>query len=266
MNEKVVIIAMVNGMIGGLILVLPILAKDGGTILSLLVIITTGIFSYYSCYLCISHLGTNSDLDKAILEHFHNSKIVRGLYDFLVFVNLLFILMLYFNLIVTQWAGLLPYNVANPICNAAGLIALTFALNYFHFGAKLLGYGVISIIGYCIFLVWLISSAPSGNNTIPLFGTGAVNLAASMGQAWSIQNFFIPVLREIPDSSGYTRYTLIAYLIGGSVYLFIAFAGSFGISMLTPGIVNRQLQQPVEPSEATIEDYFQTGQWEVAIV
>lgn len=105
------------------------------------------------------------------------------------------LLMLYFNLIVTQWRGLVPYDIANPICNAVALVALTFALNYFHFGAKLLGYGIISIIGYCIFLVWLISTAPSGPNTIPKFGTGAVNLAASMGQAFSIQGFFIPVLR-----------------------------------------------------------------------
>lgn len=85
---------------------------------------------------------------------------MRALYDFLVFLNLMFLLMLYFNLIVTQWKGLLPYNLANPICNGFALLGLTIALNYFHFGAKLLGYGVISIIGYCIFLVWLIATAP----------------------------------------------------------------------------------------------------------
>lgn len=103
--------------------------------------------------------------------------------------------MLYFNLIVTQWRGLVPYNVANPICNAIALVILTFVLNYFHFGAKLLGYGIISIIGYCVFLIWLIASAPSGDNQIPKFGVGGANLAASMGQAYSIQAFFIPVLR-----------------------------------------------------------------------
>lgn len=103
--------------------------------------------------------------------------------------------MLYFNLIVTQWRGLLPYNIANPICNAIALIILTFILNSYHFGTKLLGYGIVSIFGYCIFLVWLLSTAPEGPNSIPLFGHGGVNLAASMGQAFSIQGFFIPVLR-----------------------------------------------------------------------
>jgi hypothetical protein len=65
-------------------------------------------------------------------------------------------------------------------------------------GAKLLGYGVISIIFYCIFLIWLLASAPTGDNEIPEFGKGGVNLAASMGQAFAIQTFFIPVLRELP--------------------------------------------------------------------
>lgn len=92
---------------------------------------------------------------------------MRIFYDFLVFFNLLFVLMLYFDLIVTQWTGLLGYNIANPICNAIALVALTFILNYFHFGAKLLGYGVISIVGYCLFLIWLVSSAPSGPRVIP---------------------------------------------------------------------------------------------------
>ena len=58
-----------------------------------------------------------------------------------------------------------------------------------------MGFGIISIIGYCIFLIWMLASAPSGDNKIPEFGSGAVNLAASMGQAFAIQTFFIPVLR-----------------------------------------------------------------------
>lgn len=75
----------------------------------------------------------------------------------------------------------------------------------------------------------MLASAPSGNNKIPLIGTGAVNLAASMGQAFAIQTFFIPVLRELPDTKNYPKYTLYAYLVGMIVYMYIAFAGGFGI-------------------------------------
>ena len=75
----------------------------------------------------------------------------------------------------------------------------------------------------------MLASAPSGDNTIPDFGSGAVNLAASMGQAFAIQTFFIPVLREEPNSKSYTKYTLIAYIIGALTYLYIAYMGAFGI-------------------------------------
>ena len=231
MKPLVAIIAMVNGMIGGLILVLPLLAAQGGSILSGIIIVVTGFFSFYSCYLCLIHLAEFSDLDKALLYHFNGSKIIKIFYDLLVFTNLVFLLLLYFNLIVQQWQGLLPYNLANPICNAFALVLLTIALNYFHLGAELLGYGIISIIGYCIFLIWLIVTAPSGDKTIPLFGSGAVNLAASMGQAFAIQTFFIPVLRELPSTKGYVKYTAISYLIGSCVYLYIAYTGSFGNSL-----------------------------------
>lgn len=258
MNPFIVVIAMINGMIGGLILVLPILAQQGGTVLSFIVILVTGFFSFYSCYLCVIHLGSHEDLDKAIYYHFGESRAVRIFYDLMVFSNLILIEMLYFNLIVQQWEGLFAPNIANPICNIFALLVLIYVLKYVHFGAELLGYGLISIVMYCIFLIWLVSTAPTGPAKIPEFGTGAVNLAASMGQAFSIQTFFIPVLRELKNGTiaSYVRYTLYAYIIGGLVYLYIAFAGAFGI-------VNRpQIFKPVE----TIEDYFSRDQWQVAIV
>jgi amino acid permease len=70
MNVVVTVIALINGMIGGLILVLPILTMYSGTILSLIVILVTGFFSYYSCLLCVKHLGGYADLDQAIYYHF----------------------------------------------------------------------------------------------------------------------------------------------------------------------------------------------------
>jgi amino acid permease len=167
MNPLVVVLAMINGMIGGLILVLPILTKQGGTVLSFIVITITGFFSYYSCALCVKHLGSHSDLDRAIYYHFGESKLVRVFYDLMVFSNLILIELLYFNLIVQQWDGLFAPSIANPLCNIIFLFILIFVLKYVHFGAKLLGYGLISIALYCIFLIWLLASAPSGSNHIP---------------------------------------------------------------------------------------------------
>jgi len=228
MRSALTVVAMVNGMIGGLILVLPLLTIKAGTVLSIIVLLVVGFFSFYSCYLCLRHLGKHSDLDKAMYYHFHQSPFMKNFYNLLIFLNLCFILLLYFSLIVEQWKGLLPYNLANPICNAVGLLILVFLLNYFHLGARLMGYGIISILAYCVFLVWVIATAPAGEKTIPMFSHGGVNLASAMNGGFAIQMFFIPVLRELPDSTHYVRYTLFAYLIGGCIYTFIAYGGAFG--------------------------------------
>lgn len=92
-----------------------------------------------------------------------------------------------------------------------------------------MAYGIISIVGYVIFLVWVIFTAPSGENHWPAFGNGEVNLAAAMGGAFSIQTFFIPVLKKNSNPQKYTFFTLLAYIIGSAVYIYIAFVGGIGI-------------------------------------
>jgi hypothetical protein len=49
-----------------------------------------------------------------------------------------------------------------------------------------------------------------------------------MGQAFSIQAFFIPVIKKAPNPGKYTFYVLVAYICGGLAYLYIAFMGSVG--------------------------------------
>lgn len=158
MKPIVAAIALINGMVGSTILVIPILTLTTGTFISFVVILLTGFLSFYSCYLYIQHLGNHSDLDKAMYYHFWNSKAVKVFYDFVIFFNILLVLIVYFELICQQWEGLLPYNVFNPIGNAIGLFILILLLKYARFGAHLLGYGLISIIMYCIFLIWILIS------------------------------------------------------------------------------------------------------------
>lgn len=85
------IIGMVNGMIGGLILILPVFALGAGWAICLIVIFVTCGFSYYSCYLCIIHLGDQPDLDYAIFRHFNGNKVIKIFYDICVWSNLMFL-------------------------------------------------------------------------------------------------------------------------------------------------------------------------------
>lgn len=62
-SNTMTVIALVNGMIGGIILAMPLLALDAGVLLIAPITIITGFFSYFSCLLCLRHLQHFSDLD-----------------------------------------------------------------------------------------------------------------------------------------------------------------------------------------------------------
>ena len=101
---------------------------------TLIVILFTCLFSYYSCYLCLIHLGDQSDLDYAILRHFNGNECTKFFYDVCVWANLMLVDLLYFELIIIQWIGLVPpheYTWVNPVVNAVLLIILVFVLKYF---------------------------------------------------------------------------------------------------------------------------------------
>lgn len=96
-----------------------------------------------------------------------------------------------------------------------------------------MAYGIISIICYLLFLTWVVGSEDtSSQREFKAFGEGTAELAAGMGQAFAIQAFFIPVLKKSGSSSHYKKYVVIAYIIGGLAYTFIAFMGSYGTPAL----------------------------------
>lgn len=93
-------------MIGGIILVMPIMALKSGSAMIAPVIIISGFFSYYSCLLCLKHLRNEKDLDEAVLKHFDNKRGFKIFYDVCISVSIVVLLILYFDLICKQWAGL----------------------------------------------------------------------------------------------------------------------------------------------------------------
>ncbi len=97
-----------------------------------------------------------------------------------------------------------------------------------------MSYGIISIISYLVFLVWVIATYNDGDGTVEYkpIGSGAVNLAAAMGAAFSIQMFFIPILKKNPKPKRYTFYTALAYTFGSFAYYYIAYIGSVGTFVL----------------------------------
>lgn len=195
------ILCIVNGMIGGLILILPVMALEGGWLMTLLVILMTGFISYYSCYLCLIHTGKEPDLDVSIEKHFWGSKKIRVFYEICILSTLLLIDILYYELIVLQWIGLAPpheYTPVNPLINFVALFILVLVIKFKEFGATLMAYGIVSIAAYLLFVTWVVGSEEPKNDgkSLQLFGGSGIDLAAALGQAFAIQCFFIPVLKK----------------------------------------------------------------------
>ncbi len=146
-SDRMTVIAMTNGMIGGIILVMPILALETGYLLILPMTLMQGFFSYYSCLLCLKHLRNHRDLDESILHHFENRIGYKIFYDLLIASSLTILLILYFDLICEQWEGMTAGSIWIAVANALLLPLLVYVMKTFDFGASLLGYGILSIIG-----------------------------------------------------------------------------------------------------------------------
>ena len=63
MNDVKTVLALTNGMVGGVLLLLPILSLEAGYALIVPIIIVIGFFSYFSSILCMRHLCNYKDID-----------------------------------------------------------------------------------------------------------------------------------------------------------------------------------------------------------
>ena len=110
------VIALLNGMIGGTILVLPLLALKAGYLLVPMLVIFYGTLSCYCAYLLVLHLGNSHSLRTAILEHFHGRKKYSVFYSLALFTGLLSVVLIYFQLLVNQVEGFIhPSKWINTI-------------------------------------------------------------------------------------------------------------------------------------------------------
>ena len=225
------VISLVNGMIGGSILIIPKIALEGGWAMTLLIVVVTAFFSYFTCFVTMIHLGDQRDLDHTIQRHFNGNRPLKWLYDFSVWSGIFLAMVLYFNLIVIQWEGLVPpyeYIIYNPIINGVFLLAWVVLLKFFEFGAHIMGYGIVSIVAYLVFLVWVIVTAPGGGTSFPAVGSGIAGFAALMSNAFSIQGIFIPIMICHPTPTNYNRILVLTFTLGAAAYFYIAYLGAFG--------------------------------------
>lgn len=104
---------------------------------------------------------------------------------------------------------------------------MTLVLKKYQIGEKLLAYGIVSVIGYVIFLIWAQITSPSGDNKVEPFGKNYSNFSAVLLGALSIHDFLVQVMIHNPNRKVFPKLILWTYLLGGSAYMFMGL-GSFG--------------------------------------
>jgi len=154
-------------MIGGTILILPLLGLTTGYLMSALTCIIIGLVCYYTAYLVIVHLGKGTVRDW-ILEHFdHDEKYLVG-FNIIMVINGIPGYLIYFKLVCLQIESLLGVDsIWIPVGVSAVFFILIVLMRIFHFGEESLAFGLLTIMSYLVFLIWVQITAPSGPNVVP---------------------------------------------------------------------------------------------------
>lgn len=108
---------------------------------------------------------------------------------------------------------------------------MTLVLKKYQIGEKLLAYGIVSVIGYAIFLIWAQATSPSGESKVQPFGKNYSNFSAVLLGALSIHDFLVQVMIHNPNRKVFSKLIMWTYLIGGLTYMFMGLA-SFGTFLL----------------------------------
>ena len=107
MSNFMTVLGFLNGMIGGTVLLLPLLGMKSGYLGSSLICLIVGMAQFYSCYLLVLHIGSSNSLKDTVLSHFGNDYRFVRLYSFMFWFYFIPLFFIYFRLIVLQFIGLI---------------------------------------------------------------------------------------------------------------------------------------------------------------
>lgn len=129
-------LGVINGMVGSLVLLLPVIAMQAGYITSPIVIIIAGASCAFSSWIYFQHLGDEPDIGHALRQHFNYDHKAKLFYDFCAWLFIVLACVEYFQLILAQWTIILPatstgvLGIANVMVNGFLLMGLVLVLKY----------------------------------------------------------------------------------------------------------------------------------------
>jgi len=101
-NTVTTLVGLLNAMIGGSMLVLPVLGMDGGYLTIVIGCVLICAVTGYTAFLLVHHLGKAKNVKYLILGHFGNDHTYTTLYNCFIWFSFLSAMILYFNLFCVQ--------------------------------------------------------------------------------------------------------------------------------------------------------------------
>lgn len=102
----VTLVGLINGMIGIVMPVIPILAQDAGYVDWMIACIFLATTICYTGYLLVKHLGKSKNIKYLILNHFKGDHTYSHIYNFIIWVSFAASIVAYFRLFCIQISGL----------------------------------------------------------------------------------------------------------------------------------------------------------------
>jgi amino acid permease len=104
-SQTLTTLALVNGTAGGIVLVLPIIGLEAGSLMIPVLVIIAALCSFYTATIMFDHLGKAKSINQAIKAHFTNDKF-NLFYNLVMFLSFFGEMILYFDLLVEEVDGL----------------------------------------------------------------------------------------------------------------------------------------------------------------
>lgn len=108
-------------------------------------------------------------------------------------------MILYFDLLVSETQGCLYFTgyalkLWMPYIVAVFLLLFVMVTRFYNFEDNLLGYGILSMVAYAMFIAWTMLTMKSGPKSLPIADGAFIDLGAAMSQGFSIHNMMIPII------------------------------------------------------------------------
>jgi len=227
------LVGLLNAMIGGTMLIVPILALTAGSVEQLLFSLVLGLVTAYTAYLLVSHLGVAKNIKHLILGHFAEDLRVTSVYNMMIWLSFTSAMIVYFNLFCVQVEALLGGTQFLPEVLALVLILWTAFLRETDLSEIVLASGIASIIGFFAFLAFM-SLRSETHKRLPLFGANSTPLTLGLLNSFTTHDFLIQVIISNPNRSAYRKIVMLLYLIGTICFIYAAFFSSSTACLLSP--------------------------------